>query len=153
MPTSATTAVNLGDRFDPHQTIRFPGLAPQDILVWQSAQQLLAPRYADIYYNVRVGAYNADFASLPAQYQRQALDASAFRIDAVGDTGERWELIEVKDRSSLGALGQLLGYAVLWHLAPPDDRPIHLIYVTPQLTFAVGTVMQKYGVESIVAPT
>jgi hypothetical protein len=128
-------------------------MAPQDILVWRSAQQILARRYSRIYYNVRVGAYNPDFASLPQQYQRSAIASTAYRIDAVGDTGKRWEIIEVKDRASLSALGQLLAYSTLWQLGAPDNRPLHLVYVTPNLTYAVGIVMQKYGIESIIAPT
>jgi RecB family endonuclease NucS len=82
-----------------------------------------------------------------------ASDLTAWRIDVVGDAGTHWDLIEVKDRSSLSAVGQLLGYQILWRRNPPDGRPTRLLFVAPQITPELSIVLAELGIGALIAPT
>lgn len=149
MPT--LTAPDLGRAYPPEVIPKFPAMGPGDTEVWRRALPTLQHRYTAIYYNVRLGAYTPDFGTLEPAYQKSALDSTAYRIDVVADRGDSYDMIEVKDRSSVSAIGQLLTYATLWNLNPPNIKPINLVYVAPQLTYAVSLVLAKYNIQPVIA--
>lgn len=143
--------VELGDPYPPDEIFRAPGMAPGDLAVWRGALPALSARYNTLYYNVRLAGQARLTAGRTEASLRMQQMLTARRIDVVGDAGDHWEIIEVKDRSSLSAVGQLLGYQVLWNIHPPDDRPTALIYVTPDLEADVSLVLAQLGIEAIVA--
>lgn len=149
MPT--LTVPELGRAFPPEIIPKFPAMGPGDTEVWRRALPSIKHRYVAIYYNVRVGAYTPDFGTLEPAYQKSALDSTAYRIDVMGDRGDKWDMIEVKDRSSVSAIGQLLTYQLLWNINPPNTKPLNLVYVAPQLTYAVSLVLNRYKIEPIIA--
>lgn len=132
---------------------RTAGMPAGEGQIWINALPALRDRYRSLWYNVRLGGQSAYSASWSPAVGRMASDLSAYRIDVVGDAGDHWDLIEVKDRSSLAAVGQLLGYQIIWRRNPPDDRPTRLIFVAPHITPELSIVLAELGIGAVIAPT
>lgn len=142
--------VQLGDAHNPLNPPRRTSLPPGERDVWERALQFLRPRYTALYFQVRVGGHVTFTAGLSDDMIRDALALSAHRIDVVGDARTHWELIEVKDRASLSAVGQLIGYQILWRRGPPDDRDTRLVSVAPNTTPPVSHVLSALNIEAVI---
>ena len=111
----ASLVVRLGE-----EMLRFPGMLPREIVVWVEWLKAHAGEYDRFEYNTRVGTGLDPGPSYPPEIRQQAILNSQKRIDAVGYKITQITLFEVKDRAGLSAVGQLLGYRVLWLRAAPQ---------------------------------
>ena len=106
-----------------------------------------ADEYDDVDFNVRVG----NSLELGPEYdeatQRQAALLSQKRIDIVGFNGNAVTIVEVKLRISLSALGQLLGYALLWQAENPGTSEITLEAIGHDALIDAVEVLQAHGVQ------
>lgn len=139
--------VELGEPQNPLAAHRFAGLPAGEREIWARALEVLRPRYDRLYYNVHLGAWTQFTAGLTQPIVRDQASLLAHKIDVVGDARDHWEILEVKDRASLSLAGQLLGYRILWRLGPPDDRPVRLVAVMPNVTPPIGHILAELGIE------
>lgn len=128
MKISGEQVANLEKQFG-----RFVHMSPQDKYIWAKALLDGWIKYAPFSYDVRVG----DGVPVPESASRLekllAYQLGAKRIDVVAKpNGETW-LIEVKPRAGLSAIGQLIGYRVLYAAEHPDETTIRTWLVTDQL--------------------
>lgn len=133
----------------PHRVL---GMPPGEERIWLTALEVLRSRWRAVHYRTLVGGRAQFSAGMDSSLTRMAEDLSALKIDAVGDAGDHWDIVEVKDRSSLSAIGQLMAYKVLWDADPPDPRETRMIYVSPQITPEAAQVMTHFGIEQVIVP-
>jgi len=83
--------------------------------------------------------------------RRQAAQISAKRSDIIAWHGNEATIVEVKPRLSFSALGQLLGYRLLFHLEHPEITNIHLVAIghdasvdTPEVLLAHGAHVELF---------
>lgn len=72
------------------------------------------------------------------------------KIDVVGDAGDHFDVIEVKPRASLGALGQCLAYKWLYESEEIPDLPCTPTIITDILTPDMKRVADAHGVQIFV---
>lgn len=80
-------------------------------------------------FNVRLGSEVDLGPGYNDTIRRQAAILSQKRADIVATLGSEVTIVEVKLRVSLAALGQLLGYAILWRAEHPETTAVHLVAV------------------------
>lgn len=105
-----------------------------------------ADSFDDVDFNVRVGNSLLLGDDYDAATQRQAALLSQKRIDIVGMSGNSVTIVEVKLRISLSALGQLLGYALLWQAENPTVEQIHLVAIGHDALIDVAEILQAHGI-------
>lgn len=130
---------------------RFPGMAPREILVfknWLRANEaeysigqapavisLPGPQGNPVLlsipfdYNFRIGNGYDPGPTWPPEQRQNAILNSMKRIDAIAYREFKVNLIEVKDRAMLSAIGQLVSYRQLWQRDFPTTPIEQLILV------------------------
>ena len=88
-----------------------------------------ADEYDDVQFNVLAGNTVDRQPGWSDATWAQAQALTRKRIDAVAFKGTAVTIIEVKLRVSLAALGQLLGYQILWQLEHPETTAVNLLAI------------------------
>lgn len=139
-----------GEQFRRH----FPGLIPIESLLWRVWLETHEQDYDRFEYNVHVGkginiAPRAleDDAELQAKIQKQFLQATQKKIDALGFRADAMTIIEVEERPGTRALGQLLLYRELLHDLRPPTAPTNLILVARRLGTDMRAAFERNGIE------
>jgi hypothetical protein len=92
----------------------YPGMQVAEILVWRAWLQQNGAAYDRFDYNVMLGPGITPPATLVEPYRTASINASKFRIDAVGWQGGTPTIFEVERYARARSLGQLLTYLALW---------------------------------------
>lgn len=142
-------AVDLGPGFPPD----FPGIPPhvsaEDLTIWEGFRRRFGSRYRRLFFDVALGRgapIEGNVApSVAVAWER----LTRFRADVVGDTGDAWEIIELRPNAGPGAIGSLQVYTTLWLEGPPDARPVRAVLGTDRCARDIRLVGQLAGIEVI----
>lgn len=125
---------------------RFPQMTVNESSIVHQWLLAHADEYDDVDFNPHVG----NSLSLGPEYdettQRQAALLSQKRIDILAFKGNEVTIIEVKLRISLSALGQLLGYSLLYQMEHPETGAVHLVAIAHDALIDAAEVLQAHGV-------
>lgn len=113
--------------------LKYPHMLGEDILIWERFIDRFPDRFDSVDYDVRVGKGITPLPELPENIKRDAKALTQKRIDVVGWLGELPTIIEVKSRVGLSALGQVLGYKILFE----SDFPL---LFQPELLIVTGKI-------------
>jgi hypothetical protein len=106
--------------------------------------------YDSLDFNVRLGKGQDIQPGIPASTAGQFDKITRKRADIVAHAGTWVDILEVKGRASLSAIGQLIGYHQLW----TDERPTfivrRLIVVCQLIDDDVRRVFATNGIQSYV---
>lgn len=102
--------------------------------------------FDEIEFNPQMGTPPDLGPGFDAVTQQQAARLMAKRSDIIASRGDEATIVEVKPRLSFSALGQLLGYRLLYHLAHPEFRKIHLVAIGHGASIDTLEVLMAYGV-------
>jgi hypothetical protein len=108
----------LGNPFSPLWRGSYPHMLKEDMPVWNRFLDRNPALYDRIYYDVRVGGVMPGPEYGDEKMRRMFWQNTAKRIDALGETKDTLELIEVATRPGLRAVGQLQTYIALWFEDP-----------------------------------
>lgn len=124
-----------------------PHVSSADFLLWEQFRARFGARYQRFWFDVGVGSGVPPAPGTPANLVAAWKRLTSFRIDAIGDTGAAWHLLEFRPNAGPSALGSLQVYASL--LAPdvPADRTLETWIVTDHCTPDIGRVAALYGVQ------
>lgn len=125
-------------------------MASGDVPLWERFMQQFPGVYSGVAYDVPVGGVPAHAeepvvaggANMAALYRR--------RIDAVGFKENQTDIIEVKPRASMSAIGQVLGYAHLYAQEHGDPQNVKAILVTDQADPDLASFAAAQGVLLVV---
>jgi len=117
-----------------------------DIPIWHQYLEQNRYQYLRFYYNVKVGGPDTTKIDAPDYLKRQWYASTAKRIDAIGETIETVEIIEVTQAPGLRAVGQILSYLHLWNLDPKIPKPPTTTILCRYCDADVRYVLQQYGV-------
>lgn len=78
--------------------------------------------------------------------QAQARYLTQKRADMVARRGTEANIIEIKRRVDLPAMGQLLGYATLWHIQHPETTDLKLTAIGWAALEDVTEVLAAHGI-------
>jgi hypothetical protein len=105
-----------------------------------------ADEWDDVEFNVRLGTTVDLGPGFSDTTRAQAALLSQKRADMVATRGRAVAIIEVKLRVALSALGQLLGYEILWRSEFPGVTDLQLIAIGHDALIDVVEVLQAHGV-------
>jgi hypothetical protein len=105
-------------------------MALQDLPLWVRCREQFTRRVTAWYFDAAVGE-GAGEPQDPADIIARAYHRlTRKRLDAVGDAGAVWLLLELRPNAGLGALGSIQTYRSLWERDPPDTRPAEAWLIT-----------------------
>lgn len=93
---------------------KYPHMIGDDRVVWDRFVEKFPDRFETVDYDFRVGEGTGFPGGVEDNWARMAMMLSQKRIDVLGWVGDHPTIIEVKKRVGLSALGQVLGYRVLF---------------------------------------
>jgi hypothetical protein len=126
--------------------LRYPGLLPREIIVLRAWLKLHESEYDSFDFNVRLGAGFDPGPTFPENIRKMAILNTQKRVDALGMKGSEATLIEVKDRATASAIGQLVMYDALWRHAKPTDPAPKLLLVANRVADDVPIVLTRAGI-------
>ncbi len=107
--------------------VQYPQLTASESNVARAWLEKHADEWDDVDFNVRLGTQLQLGEGFNDTTRAQAALLSQKRADLVATRGTEAAIIEVKIRIALAALGQLLGYQVLWRAEYPLTTTVDLI--------------------------
>jgi len=108
-------------------------MSPQDFPLWNKFLTEHGAEFKGFDYDVKIGEGVKPLTPVPNYLEKDLADLTKKRIDAVGYQSDGVQLFEVKPRAGTAALGQLLGYKVLYNSTFPNNKVKALVLVTSYL--------------------
>lgn len=143
------TASNL----PPEVRRRFGSLLPREVLVLVAWLKLHEAEYDRWQFDVRIGKGFDPGPGFTEDIRRMAVLNSQKRMDALGWQGQQATIVEVKERASLGAVGQLVGYKALFQQEHPDLPAPLLVLVAMRADADLLPALVAVGIKlELVAP-
>lgn len=125
---------------------QYPSMTVNESMVVHAWLVKHADEWDDVDFNVRLGSSQVLGDGYNETTRAQAALLTQKRVDLVATRGNAVDIVEVKIRVSLGALGQLLGYKVLWTVEHPETETIELEAIGNSALLDVVEVLQAHGV-------
>jgi hypothetical protein len=106
-----------------------------------------ADEWDDVLFNVSLGSHQVLGPGYSEATQRQAAAITTKRADMVATSGEFVAIVECKVRVALTAMGQLLGYEVLWRAEHPETLDVKLIAIGNSALIDVVDVLMAHHIQ------
>lgn len=107
-------------------------------------------KHGAYYDRVQFNPYLGNSVELGPEYdeatRRQAQVLFQKRPDILAWRGETVTIVEIKPRLGFAALGQLLGYRLLYQVANPDVPSVDLVAIGHSASIDTPEVLMAYGV-------
>jgi len=128
-------------------------MMPGDAPVWEAwlARQDF-PEGTEIDYDVKVGESIGTIEDMPDPYQQNAIMLSKKRIDAVVTLTDRILIVEVKARAGWTAIGQILGYVILFQIEFRPTLPVEALLLANTYTLDTRTILDALEIPYEVVP-
>ena len=137
----------MSGRFPYEKRYKYPHMIGDDLRVWEKFIELHPGRFDSVDYDWRVGVGMTLYPEWEENIKRMAKMITQKRIDVVGWNDEQPTIIEVKERGSIVALGQLLGYLVLFVKEFPNISAPKLLLICDMISLDDRTALDDYEIE------
>jgi hypothetical protein len=127
--------------------MQYPGMAAVESDICRAWIRQFARGYDALDFNVRLGKGRDLIEGLSPEIARQQTMLSQRRADVIAHIGAFIDILEVKDRATFGAIGQLRGYRGLWSDEHPQVIVRRLIVLARDIPPDVETIFRREGVE------
>lgn len=131
---------------------RYPGMSDVESEVTRAWLGRHGAEYDRVDFQVRLGAGIDPGPGNPEYIRQLGRDLWAKRADIVAITGLDVTIVEVKERITPGAIGQLLVYRDLWRREHPETTAIRLLTIGRGAVTDLVETFQAQGVEIEVYP-
>lgn len=126
-------------------------LAPSAELI-ASYIKSMPGRYIDLDFDVKVGFGRDPGPEFDRPTRMTAIQLSQRRIDCVGFSADRIDIIEVTPKAGLTALGQMIAYPMLYDATFPQDLPIFAVLVTHEFAPDIQSIFDAIKIEYNIMP-
>jgi len=99
-------------------------MMPEDAPVWRGYLAVHEGEDVTYEYDVKVGTPIDGLGDMPEPFAANAELLSKKRIDVVAETPDAIFIIEIKDEASWSAIGQALGYRLLYTRDFEPEKPV-----------------------------
>lgn len=124
---------------------RFPHLLAEDSDLWAVWLEHHGDEYERFEYDVRVGFGYDPGRGVPMEYRSMARDLSTRRIDAIGFQAHWIELFEVTRLVGFKAVGQYIGYPILYNLTGRTNLRLRMSLVTAAIGGDMEQILRTIG--------
>ena len=126
--------------------LKYPHMLPADVILWERWLARYEDEYDKYEYDVHIGKVKPIYPTSPVDIMKLAEAVSRKRIDVVASIGGVRVIIEVKPYAGLSALGQLLGYEILYRREYPGPYTLRLGVVTDRLDEDMEVLFDHYNI-------
>lgn len=113
---------------------KYPGLRPNDEILWDEFIKNNPVTFDWVYYDVPVGDPTASDERKQSMQRNGAFEVSQWRIDVVGFSKGEPVIIEVKPNAAAGAIGQVLSYKALLVAEGSIDQNTPCMILTDEIS-------------------
>ena len=129
---------------------KYPHLIGEDSQVWSRFILKYPDRFNTVDYDVHVGQ-GENTTPIPDEKSRLYWqDLTKKRIDVIGFKNDFVTIIEVKKRSTLFTLGQILGYRFLYLQENPEVKSVNSLIVCSTISNDDINVLNHYGITFVI---
>ena len=136
--------------FPPDYRGKYPHMFPHDVAVWERFLDKFGGLYEGFYYDIMCGEECKQVPRWEEKYRRDAIILSKLRIDAVGVRGNTLDIIEVKPRGNMAAVGQLLTYMEQYQKEYNPSQSLRAVLVCGEIDPNVLPLAEKNHIVYIV---
>ena len=127
---------------------KYPHMKADETAVWERFLNRMPWSVENIMYDVRLGEGAAVSEGVPDWVKHMAWALSTKRVDVIVETPLEFIIIEVKRRGALSAIGQLLGYLVLFNRQYRPQKRVRLALICERIAPDMEPVLLEYGIET-----
>jgi len=129
--------------FPPDFRGKYPHMFPEDLKVWERFLDRYGSLYTGFYYDITCGEKSPRFPSWKPEYKKDAAILSRLRIDAVGVRPATIDIIEIKPRGNMAAMGQVLTYMEHYKKEYKPKMPLRGLIVCGEIDPNIITLLEK----------
>lgn len=128
----------------------YPHMMPFDVAIWEKFIEEFPDMYDKVSYDVKVGTPPEFDTIVHPETGGDAINLYKKKIDVIGYKADQIDIIEIKPKAGTSALGQVLGYKILYtrDFKPPVEPKA--IVVTDQASLDLGHIAASMGVQIVV---
>ena len=108
----------------------YPHMKPRDVAIWERFIDKYPDMYSSCVYDFEIGDVPEFIASAADEADRKQASLYKWKIDVVGMTPNRIDLIELKPDAGASAIGQIEGYKEIYIRDEKPTQPVGLCIVT-----------------------
>lgn len=127
--------------------LRYPALIGKEVILMRQWERRHLTDYDTMDFNVYLGSGRDPGPSYPAYIRKMAVQISQKRVDGVAWLRGVPTIIEVKDRVTASAIGQILTYQALWPFNYPESPAPTLLFVCREVEPDMVQVLQHHGIQ------
>lgn len=128
----------------------YPHMKPADVLIWERFLDTHPNKYKKVLYDFCCGESRPGLPEMTDNLNEDWRVLGQKKIDVIADAEDHFDVIEVKPRAGLGALGQALAYKWLYESDEIPDRRCVPVIVTDELMPDMQRVADAHGVRIFV---
>lgn len=128
--------------------VKYPHMKADEAAVWDRFLLKIPWKVVNVLYDVRLGEGAVIADGVPEWVKSMAWALSTKRVDAIVETPMEFVLVEVKERGALSAIGQLLGYLVLFNKQYRPQKRVRLALVCAYIAPDMDPILKEYGIET-----
>jgi hypothetical protein len=137
-------------QYPPISQDKYPHMFPLDKAVWERFIAKYGPMYLGFQYDVTCGITSSEYGKLADPYKKDATILSKLRIDAVGEAPSTMDIIEVKPKGNMAAIGQLLTYKQHYTNDYKPVKPVRMVLVCENIDPNIIQLAEDNGIVYIV---
>lgn len=126
---------------------KYPHMIKQEIVTWKRFLKAYGHNFAKYRYDVHVGRGIGQIPGFTPVLQAMATRITQKRIDVVAARGAETYIIEIKERASMAAIGQLITYRELYEKRYGHGRVTGLIIVAEHVDPDIRGVIEKFKIK------
>jgi hypothetical protein len=133
-------------------SLKYAHMMPDDVPTWERWLAAYSLPEDDYAYDVKVGQSITVPEDNPDPFDKMAFQLSKKRIDVVITRNDSIIIAEVKKKAGWTAIGQLLGYPLLFSREYTTEVPITGLLIAESLTLDTQTILDTYGLPYVLLP-
>lgn len=129
---------------------KYPHMKPADIAIWERFIEKYPEMYHTVSYDFEIGTGPGFSTVVNPENGGEDLALYQWKMDAVGYKGTRVDLIEVKPRAGLSAIGQAACYELLWKRDIDPEGDDRAVIITDELRPDIKYLCDKLKIDIFV---
>lgn len=128
----------------------YPHMKPLDVAIWERFVEKNPDAYDFVYYDFELGSAPAWLDKTDPEGTEKMRALYQWKADVVGVKGTRVDIIELKPRAGISAIGQAACYERLWKRDWDPEGDDRAIIITDELRPDMEWLAGELGVDIIV---
>ena len=134
----------------PTLRLNYPHMLKSDSEIWHRFLQKYPDYFDMVDYDIHIGQGVTPDPSWDANIASMATALTQRRIDVLGVKGLLWYIVEVKKDPGVSALGQLIGYRVLYKLQYSTRPTPRLLLIANRVDDDLASILSSQNISSFV---